>query len=80
MWVDQPAPDVVCVPEASQPAPGSGVKVERQHAFGQVPPCAFRQHGLIDVLTICGNNAVQIIAQRLVKWIIVDDDICFEIQ
>ncbi len=55
-------------------------KVEGHHAHPQPPPVAFRQHRFIDPLTIPGDKPVKIIAQRLVKHPVVDDQIGFQIQ
>ena len=54
--------------------------MESHHADAQPPPVAFRQHRFIDPLAIPGDKPVEIIAQRLVKHPIVDDQIGFQIQ
>lgn len=55
-------------------------EVERQHANAKPPPGSLRQNAFINLTTVVGNQAVEIVAQRLVKFAVVDDQVGFQIQ
>ena len=54
-------------------------EVEHHHALGEIPPGPLRCHRFVHSQAVFGDNRVEVVAQRLVEFPIVNDQIGFKI-